>query len=115
MIFFASPIYGCGNKYGGCGGGRDETINAAVFSKHYFKVKDVPSSHQDIDIPTIVINSGSTPLKIQMGSVSSDIEIEQIHQSSKPQTKTSNSVDGAIILNHFVKKPILQARKLIFF
>lgn len=104
VILFASPIHGCG-KSGGCG---DDTINAAVISKHFFKVKDVASSSQDIDIPTIVINSGSSPLKIQMGSSSSDIEIEQTHQGSKPQKKISSSIDGAIILNHFVKKPIVQ-------
>ncbi len=42
-----------------------------------------------------------------MGSSSSDVEIENSHKSSKPQTKTSSSVDGAIIMKHYVKKPII--------
>lgn len=77
-------------------------------SKHVFKLKPVASSSEDADLPTLVVDSGSTPLKLQMGSSSSDVEIETNHENSKPQVKSSSSVDGALIMKHYVKKPIIQ-------
>ena len=113
VLAFSLALVSCSEagKYGKYGGGYEappSNINAAVISKHYFKVKNVPSSSQQADIPTIVISSGSTPLKIQMESSSSDVEVTQSHSNAAPQMQTSNSVDGAIVLKHFVRKPIIQ-------
>ena len=100
---------GGGNNGGGSGSASTpSTINAAVISKHTFKIKPFKSTSQQANIPTIVIDSGSSPLKLQMLSSSSDLQIEQDHQNSKPKVITSNSVDGAIIMKHFVRKPIIQ-------
>lgn len=77
-------------------------------SKHVFKLKSVASSSDDAELPTLVVDSGSKPLKLQMGSSSSDVEIETNHQNTKPQMKSSSSVDGALIMKHYVKKPIIQ-------
>lgn len=61
-----------------------------------------------VKIPTIVIGSKSIPLTLEMQSSSSDIKIAQNHQNTEPQMITSNSVDGAIILKQFIRKPIIQ-------
>lgn len=97
---------GKGGKKGG--GGGEKTIKLAVNSKHVFKLMPVASSSDDAELPTLVVESGSKPLKLQMGSSSSDVEIETNHQNSKPQVKSSSSVDGALILKHYVRKPVHQ-------
>ncbi|KAI2808742.1 hypothetical protein BLOT_006688 [Blomia tropicalis] len=110
FILFLTTILKCyATKYGQEGDGDvPDTINAAVISRHVFKTKTVPSMSKPVKIPTIVIGSKSIPLTLEMQSSSSDIKIAQNHQNTEPQMITSNSVDGAIILKQFIRKPIIQ-------
>ncbi|KAH9388827.1 hypothetical protein TYRP_008174 [Tyrophagus putrescentiae] len=98
---------GGSNGGGGYGSDAGQVVQAAVHSRHEVKFYDVESSQEQQPI-TVEVGANSVPLNILFRSASSNLNIQQMHDSAQGSNQETSSEDEPHFLKHQVTKPIIQ-------
>ena len=100
----SSPSYKVYNQ-GGVGG---ETITmSAIQSRHNIRYVDVPVDN--VLKPSVVqIASRAIPVVLLFKSTSTQLNVRQLHETSRGSTQETNSEDEPHRLVHLVNKPVIQ-------
>ena len=101
---------GSSGRYGSMGGGGGMPIPAAIQSRHNVQYYDVPSTGM-VKPTSIEIGASHIPINFLFRSASSQLNVQQKHQSAQGSNQESSSEDEPHVLSHQVKKPIYQEVK----
>src|SRR5699024_10073843 len=85
-------------------------FNAAVKSKFSVEYVDVDIPQQDMEPQVIEIAGSNIPIILHFKTISSPIQLQQMHVPSKPsEIQETKSEDEPQILRHFVTKPSMRS------
>ena len=103
---------GLGGLRGGVVGAHSQhvgPVSAAIETRRYVQVVDVPTSQDVISPSTLIVEPNVLPVNIEFRSQSSPVNVNQVHIPGRPGTvQQTSSEEEPDRLVHEVVKPVIQ-------